>query len=69
MGQHDRAPDNPRADPHADPLIDEVRQARRELSERFDNEVHRLAEYLREVQRRSTASSRSAPAEEHRDAG
>ncbi len=55
--------------PTPDPLIDEVRQARRELSERFDNDVRRLAEHLQEVQRRSTAPVRSAPIDEHRDAG
>ena len=30
-----------------DPLIDEVRAIRRRLSERFDNDVKRLAEELR----------------------
>lgn len=31
-----------------DPLIDEVRRIRRELSERFDNDVRRLGEYVRQ---------------------
>ena len=33
----------------ADPLIDDVRTVRRELSERFGNDVEKLAEYLRRV--------------------
>ena len=33
--------------PTPDPLIDEVRAARRELSERFGNGLRRLAEHLR----------------------
>jgi hypothetical protein len=42
----------PETDPHAtaaDPLIDEVRQIRRELSERFDNDPVRLGEYVHRV--------------------
>lgn len=35
-----------------DPLIDEVRELRRQLLERFDGDLERLAEYLREIERR-----------------
>ena len=31
-----------------DPLIDEIREIRRELSERFGNDVYRLGRYLQE---------------------
>lgn len=34
----------------SDPLIDEVRAARRNLSEQFDHDLERLFEYLRHVQ-------------------
>lgn len=36
----------------SDPLIDEVRELRRQLLERFDGDLERLAEYLREIERR-----------------
>jgi hypothetical protein len=35
--------------PVSDPLIDEVRSIRREMSERFGNDVEKLAEHLRRV--------------------
>jgi hypothetical protein len=56
----------PDSEPTPDPLIDEVRAARRELSERFDHDVRRLAEHLREIQKRMRAPVRAAP---QRDAG
>jgi len=34
----------------ADPLIDEIRNIRRKISARFDNDVNRLIEHLREVE-------------------
>ncbi len=37
--------------PELDPLLDEVRRIRREISERFSNDVDRLCEHLREVER------------------
>jgi len=55
--------------PTPDPLIDEVRTARRELSERFGSDVRRLAEHLREIQRRSTVPVRPVPTGEQRSAG
>jgi hypothetical protein len=55
--------------PTPDPLIDEVRAARRELSERFGNDVRRLAEHLREIQRCSKSPVRPAPSSEQRSAG
>lgn len=36
-------------DAPADPLIDEVRGIRKELSDRFGNDVEKLAEYVRQV--------------------
>jgi hypothetical protein len=33
-----------------DPLIDEVRAIREELSRRFNNDVHALAEYLKKYE-------------------
>ncbi|MGH7213279.1 MAG: hypothetical protein ACREIT_00650 [Tepidisphaeraceae bacterium] len=41
-------------DPHVppDPLIDEIRAIRRELSERFDNDVRKLCDYLQEQERK-----------------
>lgn len=42
------APARPHADP-PDPLIDEVRAIRRDLSLRFGNDVERLAEHVRHV--------------------
>jgi len=35
----------------ADPLIDEIRAIRRKISDRFANDVDRLIEHLREVER------------------
>lgn len=35
-----------------DPLLDEVRDLRRRLLERFDGDLTRLAEHLREIERR-----------------
>ena len=46
--------------PAADPLIDEVRAARKELSDRFGNDVSRLCEHLREVERQREARRKSA---------
>ena len=34
-----------------DPLIDEVRSIRKEISERFDNDVNRLCEHLRSIEK------------------
>ena len=42
----DRRDESPR-----DPLIEEVRARRRELSERFGNDVTRLCDYLAEIER------------------
>jgi len=36
--------------PSPDPLIDEVRQRRRELSERYGNDLGRLCEVLQQMQ-------------------
>ncbi|MCW5775078.1 MAG: hypothetical protein KIS87_01355 [Phycisphaeraceae bacterium] len=65
-------PDTPRSDagaPSADPLIDEIRRIRREISERFGNDVRRLSERLREIQRESRANVRRRPDSERRNAG
>ena len=35
----------------SDPLIDEVRSIRREISERYGNDVDRLCDHLRELER------------------
>lgn len=35
-----------------DPLIDEVRAIRRAISEEYGNDVHRLCEHLREIEKR-----------------
>ena len=35
---------------YPDPLIDEIRAIRASISARFDNDVGRLCEYLREVE-------------------
>jgi hypothetical protein len=37
--------------PTGDPLIDEVRSIRHKISEEFGNDVKRLAEHLREIER------------------
>jgi hypothetical protein len=52
-----------------DPLIDEIRQIRREISDRFGNDVRRVAEHLREIQRRSKGPIRRRATPEQRDAG
>jgi len=42
------------ADPFAssgDPLIDEIRAIRKDISERFDNDISRLCEFLREQEK------------------
>ena len=43
---------NPERDESArtDPLIEEIRTIRKELSDRFDNDPARLCEYLRQVE-------------------
>lgn len=43
----------PRPPSEHDPLVDEVRSIRRELSAQFDDDVRRLGEHLWEVQRSS----------------
>lgn len=45
----DSSPDDGR---RPDPLIDEIHAIRRELSERFGNDVYRLGRYLQEQERR-----------------
>lgn len=35
----------------SDPLVDEIRRIRLEVSERFDNDVDRLCEHLRVLER------------------
>lgn len=44
--------DAPQSQRKPDPLLDEVREMRRQLIERFDGDLDRLAEYLREIERR-----------------
>ena len=39
----------------SDPLIEEVRARRRELSERFGNDVNRLCDFLVEIERQHAA--------------
>ena len=38
-------------EPIGDPLIDEVRQIRWEISKQFDHDLDRLAKHLRQIQR------------------
>jgi len=40
-----------RYEPIGDPLIDEVREIRWQISKQFDHDLDRLAEHLRKVQR------------------
>ncbi len=37
--------------PRPDPLIDEIRAIRKELSDQFGNDVRRLGEHLQEIDR------------------
>ena len=46
--------------PASDPLIDEVRAVRKELSDRFGNDVGRLCEYLRQVEAEREARRKAA---------
>ncbi len=46
--------------PASDPLIDEVRAVRKELSDRFGNDVGRLCEYLRQVEAERDACRKAA---------
>ena len=39
----------------ADPLIAEVRTARKELCARFDNDIEKLCAHLREIEKRQRA--------------
>ena len=50
-----------------DPLIEEVRAARKDVSHQFDNDIDRLCDYLRQIEAqnedrvvRATRASRSA---------
>ena len=43
-----------------DPLIDEIRAVRRELSGQFGNNVFRLGEYLRKVENEHEARRKAA---------
>lgn len=43
-----------------DPLIDEVRTVRRELSDQFENNVFRLGEYLQKVETEHEARRKAA---------
>jgi hypothetical protein len=38
--------------PRSDPLIDEIRRIRKEISEAHGNDVARLCDHLQEIQRR-----------------
>ncbi len=55
----------------SDPLINEIRTLRRELSERFDNDVKRLCDYLRTIENqnrdRITHPLRSSPGSKKTD--
>lgn len=42
---------NPKRGEHQDPLIDEVRQRRRDLLAKYDNDLHKLLEAIREQRR------------------
>ncbi|NOT01731.1 MAG: hypothetical protein HOP29_14005 [Phycisphaerales bacterium] len=33
-----------------DPLIDEIREIRREIAEQFDNDIHKLCDHLRQLE-------------------
>ena len=46
MSEHDKP-----THPPADPLIDEVRAIRKEISDEFGNDVVRLCEHLRQVEK------------------
>lgn len=37
--------------PCDDPIVDEIRAIREEISDTFDNDVHRLCNHLRETER------------------
>ncbi len=39
-----------------DPIVDEVRKAREELASRFDYDLGRISEFLREEERKSNRS-------------
>jgi hypothetical protein len=39
---------------HDDPLIDEIRSIRRDISERFDNDVDKLCDHLQQLEREHT---------------
>jgi hypothetical protein len=47
--------------PRPDPLIDEVRAIRTDISNRFGNDVRKLGEYLREIERQYKDRLKSAP--------
>jgi hypothetical protein len=44
-----------KAQPVADPLISEVRTARKDLCARFDNDIEKLCAHLREIEKRQKA--------------
>ena len=44
-----------------DPIVEEVREARRELLERFGNDLHALVRHLREEQAKSGRPAVSFP--------
>ena len=39
-----------------DPIISEIRRVRREISARFDHDVHRLGEHYMELEKKARAS-------------
>lgn len=58
-------PPSPRQNPPPDPLIDEVRQARRQVDEQYGGDIRRLAAALRAPQQESgrrIISDRGVPA-------
>lgn len=49
----------PLPSPAPDPFLEEVRQLKQAASERFGNDIQKLAEHLREIER--TAGNRVVP--------
>jgi hypothetical protein len=53
--------------PKADPPLDAVRQARRQISEEVGHNPKKLVEYYAELQRQLEAGTRPEPADRQRD--
>jgi hypothetical protein len=61
-----KSPSSSAAGSISDPLIDEVRLARQELCARFGNDIEKLCDHLRQIEKKYEARLRRQPQSQDR---